>query len=128
MPNNMLLSACVRATLLKEKLTSRLAKGLTVMAAASPITALAGTDIAGMANAAAVGSKSGLKSALTIAQFVGVVFVIGGLVAAKTKKDNPQVKVSHIVGAIAFGVMLIAVPELIKRSQAQIGLAPITVG
>lgn len=128
MPNTMLLSACVRVTLLKEKLTSRLAKGLTVMAAASPVTAFAGVDIAGMANAAAVGSKSGLKSALTIAQFVGVVFVIGGLVAAKTKKDNPQVKVSHIVGAIAFGVMLIAVPELIKRSQAQIGLAPITVG
>lgn len=128
MSNNMLLSACVRVTLLKEKMAARCLKSLTVMAAVSPVTAMAGVDIAGMANAAAVGSKSGLKSFLTIAQFIGVLFVGGGLIAAKNKKDNPQIKVSHIAGAIAFGVMLIAIPEIIKRSQAQIGLTPINVG
>lgn len=128
MPNNMLLSACVRVTLLKEKLAARCLKSLTVMAAVSPVTAMAGVDLAGMANSAAVGSKSGLKSFLTIAQFIGVVFVGGGLIAARNRKDNPQIKVSHIVGAIAFGVMLIAIPEIIKRSQAQIGLTPINVG
>jgi hypothetical protein len=127
MSKHMLLSACVRATLLKEKVRDRLAKGLVAIAAASPVVASA-DDIAGMLSSAATGSSSATKSVLTIAQFVGVVFVCGGVIAAKTKKDNPQIKVSHIVGAIVFGVCLIAIPELIKRSQTQVGLTPINVG
>ncbi|WP_324609702.1 DUF6750 family protein, partial [Pseudomonas amygdali] len=68
------------------------------------------------------------KSALTIAQFAGVIFVIGGLVAAKNKKDNPQIKIGAIIASILFGVCLVVVPEIIKRSQAQVGLAPVDVG
>lgn len=128
MSKHMLLSACVRATLLKEKVRDRLAKGLVAVVASSPILASADSDIAGMLSSAATGSSSATKSVLTIAQFVGVVFVCGGVIAAKTKKDNPQIKVSHIVGAIVFGVCLIAIPELIKRSQTQVGLTPINVG
>ena len=94
-----------------------------------PIQALKlNRDIAGMGDSAAEGAKSMQKSALTIAQFVGVVFVIGGLIAAKTKKDNPQVKTSHIIGSILVGVCLIVIPEIIKRSQTQVGLSPVDVG
>jgi hypothetical protein len=58
----------------------------------------------------------------------GVVFVIGGLIAAKNKKDNPQIKTGAIVASVIFGAVLVVVPEIIKRSQAQIGLSPVDVG
>lgn len=129
MSKDMLLQAFVRITVFKDGMKKRLVKGLCAVAAASPVIAsAAGGDIADMASSAADGATSMQKSALKIAQFVGVVFVITGLVMAKNKKDNPQIKVGHIMGAILFGVCLIVVPEIIKRSQAQVGLSPVDVG
>lgn len=129
MSRHMLLSVCMRATLLKETVCQRFIKGLTALAATSPIFAYAdGSDLAGMSTSLATGGETFSKNALSLAQAVGVVFVIGAFIAAKTKKDNPQIKVSHIASALIFGVCLIAVPEMIKRSQAQIGLTPINVG
>lgn len=129
MSRHMLLSVCVRATLLKDTVRQRFIKGLTALAASSPVLAHAdGTDLAGMVTSTATGGVTVTKGALSLAQMVGVVFVIGALIAAKTKKDNPQIKVSHIAGSLIFGVCLIAVPEIIKRSQAQVGLTPINVG
>jgi len=128
MSRHMLLSVCVRATLLKDKLTQHFSKGLVAVAAASPVFANAGSDLAGMVTSTATGGVTITKGALSLAQMVGVVFVIGALIAAKNKNDNPQIKVSHIAGALIFGVCLIAVPEIIKRSQSQVGLTPINVG
>lgn len=129
MSNNMLLSVCVRATLFKHTVRSRFLKGLTAIAAASPVLAHAdGADVAAMITSAATGGVTITKGALQLAQLAGVLFVIGGLIAAKNRKDNPQIKVSHIAGSIIFGVCLIAVPEIIKRSQSQVGLTPINVG
>lgn len=128
MSKDMLLWAAVRVTIFKEGVRQRMMKGLMVAVAANPVLAFAGNDIAGMGDAAAEGAKSLQKSALTVAQFVGVLFVIGGLMAAKTKKDNPQIKTGHIIGSILFGVCLAVIPEIIKRSQAQVGLSPVDVG
>jgi len=129
MSRHMLLSVCVRATLLKDKLTQHFAKGLVTVAAASPVFSYAdGSDLAGMVTSTATGGMTITKGALSLAQMVGVIFVIGALIAAKNKNDNPQIKVSHIAGALIFGVCLIAVPEIIKRSQSQVGLTPINVG
>lgn len=129
MPKHMLLSACVRATLFKENIARRVIKGVAAMAAASPVFAYAdGNDLAGMVSTAATGGTTVTKGALNIAQMLGVIFVIGALIAAKTKKDNPQIKVSHIASSLIFGACLIAVPEIIKRSQNQVGLTPINVG
>ncbi|RMV68438.1 TraR protein [Pseudomonas caricapapayae] len=128
MSKDVMLCAAVRLSVFKDGLRQRVLKGLTAAMAANPVLAFAGADIAGMGNSAAVGAKSLQKNALVIAQFVGVVFVIGGLVAAKNKKDNPQIKTGHIVGSILFGVCLAVIPEIIKRSQAQVGLAPVDVG
>ncbi len=127
MPKDMLLQACVHATLFKEQLRQKFIKGVSVALVSSPLTASAG-DLADMGKAAADGAKSGMGSVLTIAQFAGVCFVVGGLIAAKTKKDNPQIKTSHIMGSILFGVCLIVVPEIIKRAQTQVGLTPVNVG
>lgn len=126
---DMLLGVSVRATIIKSDVRERCIKGIAALAASSPVFALAaGDDLAGMGTAVADGADSFKKDALRIAQLVGVLFVIGAFIAAKTKKDNPQIKVSHIIGAGAFGVCLIAVPEMIKRSQSQLGLAPVNVG
>lgn len=128
MPNDMMLNLSVRVYFLKAWLRQRFIAFLSGAAAALPVAAFADGDIADMADRAAEGAKSGLKSALVIAQFVGALFVIGGLIAAKNKKDNPQIKVPHILAAILFGVCLIVVPEIIKRAQTQVGLTPVNVG
>jgi hypothetical protein len=124
----MLLWAAVRVTVCKDGLRQRVIKGIAAVAASSPVLAFAGDDIASMGDAAAVGAQSLQKSLLVGAQFLGVVFVVGGLVAAKNKKDNPQIRTGHIVGSILFGVCLAVIPEIIKRSQAQVGLTPVDVG
>lgn len=128
MSKDVMLCAAVRLSVFKDSLRKRVMKGLMGTMAASPVLAFAADDIAGMGDAAATGATSMQKSALTIAQFAGVVFVIGGLVAAKNKKDNPQIKTGAIIAAILFGVCLVVVPEIIKRSQAQVGLSPVDVG
>ncbi|ELH4242551.1 conjugal transfer protein TraR [Serratia marcescens] len=128
MPNDMMLNLSVRVYFLKAWLRQRFIAFLSGAAAVLPVAAFADGDIADMADRAAEGAKSGLKSALVIAQFIGGIFVIGGLIAAKNKKENPQIKVSHIIGAILFGVCLIVVPEIIKRAQTQVGLTPVNVG
>jgi hypothetical protein len=128
MSKDILLCAAVRLSIFKDVLRQRVMKGLMATVAANPIMAFAADDIAGMGDSAATGATSMRKSALTIAQFIGVLFVIGGLIAAKQKKDNPQIKTGGIIAAILFGAILIVVPEIIKRSQAQVGLSPVDVG
>ncbi|MBX8493185.1 conjugal transfer protein TraR [Pseudomonas cichorii] len=128
MSRHMLLSVCVRATLLKDKVRQRFIKGLAALVSASPVLAHAGDDIAGMFTSAATGGTSITKSALILAQMAGVLIVIGAVAAANAKKDNPHIKVWHIVGSLIFGVCLVAIPEIIKRSQNQVGLTPISVG
>lgn len=129
MANDMLLRALVRATIIKQQVQERAIKTFAALAACSPVAAFAdGDDVAAMLRAGADGATSGTKSTLDIAQFLGVVFVVGALIAAKNKKDNPQIKVSHIAGGILFGVCLVVVPEIIKRTQRQVGLTPVSVG
>ncbi|EBR0232353.1 conjugal transfer protein TraR, partial [Salmonella enterica subsp. enterica serovar Hadar] len=74
------------------------------------------------------GAKSGTKSALIIAQLIGALFVIGALISMKAKKDNPQIKGWHIIVGLLVGGALCVVPEIIKRSQAQVGLTPVNIG
>ena len=97
-------------------------------AAANPVFAHADGDIAGMVDSASTGASDMEKDALIIAEFIGVIAVIGGLIAAKNKKDNPQIKTSHIMSAILFGVCLVSLSEIVRRSQSQVGLTNVTVG
>ena len=128
MSKDMLLWTAVRVTVFKDQMRQRMMKGLMAVVATNPVLAFASDDVAGMGDSAAEGAKSLQKSALTIAQFVGVVAVIGGLIAAWNKKDNPHIKTGHIIGSILFGVCLAVIPEIIKRGQAQVGLSPVDVG
>lgn len=128
MSNDTLLRAAVGFSVFKDGMRKRVFKGLTAIAASSPVFAMAADDLAGMSDSAAEGATTFQKNILTIAQMIGVVFVIGGLISAKNKKDNPQIKTGAIVAAILFGAVLVVVPEIIKRSQAQVGLSPVDVG
>ncbi|MEB8059270.1 DUF6750 family protein [Pseudomonas fulva] len=128
MLNKFMLGLFVRAELAKDKMKSTFKNGVTALAAVLPTAAFADGDIADMFDAGATGSESALKSILKIAQLVGVVFVIGSFIAMKNKKDNPQIKTSHIVAGLLTGVILIVIPEIIKRTQTQIGLTPVSVG
>jgi len=127
MPNKWLLWMTVRAYLLGDRIKACVIKCLTALALANPVLAFAGNDVAEMGKSIADGAKTSKGSLLDIGQFVGLLFVIGGLVAAKSKKNNPQITVGHIAASIIFGALLIAVPEGIKRSQAQMGLTPVNV-
>lgn len=129
MPNKWLLWMTVRAYLLSDRAKTWVIKGLTALAVANPVMAFAGNgnDIAEMGKSIADGAKTSKGSLLEVGQFVGLLFVIGGLVAAKSKKNNPQITVGHIAASIIFGALLIAVPEGIKRSQSQMGLTPVNV-
>jgi hypothetical protein len=128
MSKDILLCAAVRFSVFKDGMRKRVLKGLTAVAASSPVFAMAADDLAGMSDSAAEGATTFQKNVLVIAQMIGVVFVIGGLISAKNKKDNPQIKTGAIVAAILFGAVLVVVPEIIKRSQAQVGLSPVDVG
>lgn len=125
MVNTLILKPLVRLSCLGARWQQRC---LVASMAALPASALADGDFADMANRLADGATTGIRSALKIAQFIGVLFVIGGLIAAKTKKDNPHVKTWHILASILFGVCLIVVPEIIKRAQTQVGLSPVSIG
>lgn len=124
--HNMVLWFFVHANQVREKLRHLFIKAImSIMAAFSPSILAANDDIAAIGERIAEGAKSGGKSAIIVAQFVGGIFVIGGLIAAKNKKDNPQIKVSHIVASLAFGACLIVIPEVIRRTQKQLGLTPV---
>ncbi|MNJ72724.1 hypothetical protein D3C77_694220 [compost metagenome] len=60
--------------------------------------------------------------------FVGVIGVIGSIIALKSMKNNPQVKPWMVGLGFVGSLLLIAVPEMIKRGQTQMNMTPVSVG
>lgn len=107
----------------------RAAIGATVsLLALNPVMALAEGNLADMFSSAATGADETTKSGVTIARALGFFSVLGGFIALKNKKDNPQIKPWHIALAVGGGIFLIALPEMIKRSQNQLGLKEVDIG
>lgn len=90
--------------------------------------AMADGDIADMFNSVSTGATSGTKSVLNIAVFAGVMGVVGSLFAAKGMKNNPQIKLWMVLSGFVLSILLIVVPELIRRGQTQVGMTPVSVG
>lgn len=128
MLNNSVLFFSVYFSELKELSIKYINKFLISLFGLLPTVAFADGDFADMAGRFADGAKSGTKSALIIAQLIGALFVIGALISMKAKKDNPQIKGWHIIVGLLVGGALCVVPEIIKRSQAQVGLTPVNIG
>lgn len=117
-----------RALILSETLRRQTLRGLMAWLAFISPMAMADGDLADMANAVSVGASSGTKSALNIATFIGVVGVIGSIIALKSMKNNPQVKPWMVGLGFVGSLLLIAVPEMIKRGQTQMNMTPVSVG
>ncbi|WP_276740403.1 MULTISPECIES: DUF6750 family protein [Pantoea] len=121
-------AACARVLQLSETLRALTLRALCAwMAFISPV-AFADGDVADMFNALSNGATSGTKSALNIAMFAGVCGVIGSIFALKSMKNNPQIKPWMILLAFAGSLLLIGVPEIIKRGQTQMNMTPVSVG
>ncbi|HBH6890080.1 TPA: conjugal transfer protein [Serratia marcescens] len=97
------------------------------LALISPM-AMADGDIADMFNSVSQGATSGTKSVLNIALFAGVCGVIGSIFAAKSMKNNPQIKLWMVLSGFVLSILLIVIPELIRRGQTQVGMTPVSVG
>lgn len=93
----------------------------------SPV-AMADGDFADILNNLSQGATSGTKSMLNIALFAGVVGVIGSLFALKSMKNNPQIRPWMVAVGFVVSILLIVVPELIRRGQSQLGMTPVSVG
>ena len=92
-----------------------------------PGMAFAEGDIADMMRSAADGAKSGKTSGLEIAQAIGVFIFIGSLLAFKKIGTNPQVTLGRCCAGLAIGGLLAVVPEIMSRTQKQLGTSSVTI-
>jgi len=117
-----------RALMLSEALRRLTLRALCAWLAFISPMAMADGDMADILNNLSQGATAGTKSTLNIAVFVGVCGVIGSLFAAKGMKNNPQIKLWMVLSGFVISILLIVVPELIRRGQTQLGMTPVSVG
>ena len=86
-----------------------------------PKAVLADGDLADMVRNVEQGAKTAQSSSLTIAQFIGVI----GL-----KKVGKQggMGLAGCILSIVIGALLVAGPEMMSRSQKQLGISTISIG
>lgn len=121
-------AAFVRALMLSETLRRLTLRALGAWLAFISPMAMADGDLADMLNSVSTGASSGTKSVLNIAQFMGVCGIFGSLVALKSMKNNPQVRPWMVGLGFVVSLLLLAIPELVKRGQTQMNMTPVSVG
>jgi len=117
-----------RALMLSVALRRRMLRVLSAWLAFISPMAMADGDIADILNRFAEGSRSGTTSVLVMVQLAGVCGVIGSVFAAKGMKNNPQIKLWMVALGLVTSLLLLGIPELIKRGQTQMGMTPVSVG
>lgn len=106
----------------------RMLRSLCAMAAfLVPGAAFADGDIADMLNSVADGAKSGKTSGLVIAQTIGVFILIGSLLSFKKIGTNPQVTLGRCCAGLVIGALLAVVPEVMSRTQKQLGTSAVSI-
>lgn len=128
MMNRLTSAVFSRALMLSETLRRAYLRVLFAWIAFISPGAMAAGDIADSFESLANGASSGTKSVLTVSQFMGVCAVVGSVLALKSMKNNPQTKPWMVGVAFCTGLVLIVIPELIKRGQTQMGMTPVSVG
>lgn len=88
---------------------------------------LADGDLADMVRAAADGAKTSQTATLTIAQYIGVVLFIGGIVGFKKVGRQGGGSLIACIVSVVVGALLVIVPEILSRSQRQLGTSAVTV-
>lgn len=128
MMNRLTSAVFSRALMLSETLRRTFLRGVLAWVAFVSPGAMAAGDLADIGNNIAEGASSGTKSVLTVCQLLGVCGVAGSILALKSMKNNPQTKPWMVAVGFGTGLVLIVVPEMIKRGQTQMGMTPVSVG
>ena len=89
-----------------------------------PKAVLADGDLADMVRNVEQGAKTAQSSSLTIAQFIGVILFLGGLIGLKKVGKG----LAGCILSIVIGALLVAGPEMMSRSQKQLGISTISIG
>ena len=89
-----------------------------------PKAVLADGDLADMVRNVEQGAKTAQSSSLTIAQFIGVILFLGGLIGLK----KVGMGLASCIVSIVIGAVLVAGPEMMSRSQKQLGISSISIG
>ncbi|EDD6035946.1 conjugal transfer protein TraR, partial [Salmonella enterica subsp. enterica serovar Stanley] len=84
-------------------------------------------DLADMLRSAGDGAKSAQTSSLSIAQFIGVIMFIGGLVGFKKVGKQGGIGLSACIASVIIGAILTVVPEVMNRGQRQLGTSATTI-
>ncbi|HDS9155157.1 TPA: IncI1-type conjugal transfer protein TraR, partial [Escherichia coli] len=72
--------------------------------------------------------KTAQSSSLTIAQFIGVILFLGGLIGLKKVGKQGGMGLASCIVSIVIGAVLVAGPEMMSRSQKQLGISSISIG
>lgn len=128
MMNRLTSAVFSRAFMLSETLRRAFLRVIFAWVAFISPGAMAAGDLADIGNSIAAGASSGTKSVLTVCQLLGVCAVVGSIFALKSMKNNPQTKPWMVAVGFFTGLVLIVIPELIKRGQTQLGMTPVNVG
>ncbi|EAW1321294.1 conjugal transfer protein TraR [Salmonella enterica] len=86
-----------------------------------PRAVLADGDLADMVRHVGDGAKTSQTSTLTIAQFIGVIMFIGGVVGFKKVGKQGGIGLGACIVSVIVGVILAVAPEVMNRSQRQLG-------
>ncbi|MGJ3289479.1 DUF6750 family protein [Klebsiella sp. PL-2018] len=92
-----------------------------------PKAVLADGDLADMVRAVGDGAKTSQSASLTIAQFIGVVLFIGGVIGFKKVGRQGGGSLIACIVSLVCGALLVIVPEILSRTQKQMGTSAVTV-
>lgn len=88
-----------------------------------PKAVLADGDLADMVRSVGDGAKTAQSSTLTIAQFIGVILVIGGIIGFKKVGKQGGMGLGACIISLIAGLLLAVVPEFMGRGQRQMGVS-----
>ncbi|PHM37631.1 hypothetical protein Xmau_03849 [Xenorhabdus mauleonii] len=125
---NFLLFVSVKAILIAETARRYLLSAILsfVGLILSPV-AKADGDLADMLKGVAKGADSATESVFSLSTFMGVCFILGGIISMIAKKNNSQIKVWYIALLFAAGAACITLDQIATRSQKQLGLTPVSI-
>lgn len=119
-----LYAAFIHAQLFVMSCRSKLTKFLLLI----PMMLLPKAVLADMVRNVEQGAKTAQSSSLTIAQFIGVILFLGGLIGLKKVGKQGGMGLASCIVSIVIGAVLVAGPEMMSRSQKQLGISSISIG
>lgn len=125
---NFTLFVSVRLWLVFLSLRSHMATALAVLLPTLTLPAQAADDLFGIVDNVAEGAEMSNKSLLKLAKFGGIALVIFAITLWVSKKKNPQITWGWILTPLGAGCLMIAIDQVIKKTQTTIKINPVDVG